>query len=381
MLGSGTENDPYIIEDVTDLQNVSNDLTAWYELRSDIDASATSGWNAGKGFEPIGNWVNHGGTPPTSPYIGCAGTFFKQTPFTGHFDGRGYKVINIFMHWCRFDAPVTACPYYYHIGLFSSLGSGAIVQNLGLESCSIKGYDEAGAIAGMTEDNPSGTIRRSMSDGTIEVEDDSAGGIVGESAYATFEKSYSLCTVIGGDDDIGGFVGQSYGDKIEDCYARGNVTGDRYVGGFVGGAFSSDIDNIYSTGLVVGNNDVGGLLGYNSGSDVDNSFWDTETSGQSSSAGGTGKTTTLMKIQSTFTRAGWAFNVIWGMTDVCNAGYPCLLNVTPYCTVIVPEVREDALQDIVTLEAIRNVEMMGMGRFYIDEDGKAVYESRHNRSI
>ena len=54
MTGTGTFLDPYIIEDVNDLQAMQDDLTAYYELGGDIDASATIGWNAGAGFLPIG---------------------------------------------------------------------------------------------------------------------------------------------------------------------------------------------------------------------------------------------------------------------------------------------------------------------------------------
>lgn len=39
------------------------------------------------------------------------------------------------------------------------------------------------------------------------------------------------------------------------------------------------------------------------------------------------------------------------------------------------------VRDIVTLEAIRNIEMTCLGRFYIDEQGNAKYESRFHRSI
>lgn len=49
MTGSGTQADPYIISDVDDLQAMSDDLTAYYELGGDIDASATTGWNGGAG--------------------------------------------------------------------------------------------------------------------------------------------------------------------------------------------------------------------------------------------------------------------------------------------------------------------------------------------
>jgi hypothetical protein len=55
---------------------------------------------------------------------------------------------------------------------------------------------------------------------------------------------------------------------------------------------------------VTGNSSVGGLVGRNIGT-VSDSFWDTLTSGQATSNGGTGKTTTEMKNITTFSGAGW----------------------------------------------------------------------------
>ncbi len=52
--GSGTLQDPYMIYDVNDLQNMSANLTANYALANHIDASETSGWNGGDGFVPVG---------------------------------------------------------------------------------------------------------------------------------------------------------------------------------------------------------------------------------------------------------------------------------------------------------------------------------------
>ena len=53
MTGSGTLLDPYIIQNVNDLQAVQNDPLKYYELGNDIDATATSGWNGGHGFIPL----------------------------------------------------------------------------------------------------------------------------------------------------------------------------------------------------------------------------------------------------------------------------------------------------------------------------------------
>ena len=70
---------------------------------------------------------------------------------------------------------------------------------------------------------------------------------------------------------------------------------------------------------------VGGLVGVDSGV-ISNSFWDTQGSGQSTSAGGTGKTTSQMKQQATFT--GWDFTDTWGIFE--NKTYP-LLKSLPLC--------------------------------------------------
>ncbi|RKY24828.1 MAG: hypothetical protein DRP62_02860 [Planctomycetota bacterium] len=71
-------------------------------------------------------------------------------------------------------------------------------------------------------------------------------------------------------------------------------------------------------------------MGENGGS-VISSFWDTDTSGQTTSDGGTGKTTAEMKILSTFTSAGWDFtnetangtNDVWAIKKTVD--YPKLV--------------------------------------------------------
>jgi hypothetical protein len=99
------------------------------------------------------------------------------------------------------------------------------------------------------------------------------------------------------------------------------------------GGNSGTITNCYSTGDVNGTGsfvDAGGLVGYSSGG-VAASFWDIQTSGQTWSAGGTGKTTAEMKTKSTFTDAGWDFvgetingpNDVWTIKE--GVGYPKLV--------------------------------------------------------
>jgi len=68
----------------------------------------------------------------------------------------------------------------------------------------------------------------------------------------------------------------------------------------------ANVVQCYSVGEVSGDGLVGGLAGHNSGS-IATSFWDKETLGETTSAGGTGKTTAEMQTASTFLEAGWDF--------------------------------------------------------------------------
>ena len=92
------------------------------------------------------------------------------------------------------------------------------------------------------------------------------------------------------------------------------------------------MSNSYSTGSVTGYDYLGGLVGANEGT-VNDSFWDTETSGQATSNGGTGKNTAEMKDITTFSGAGWDIiavanpstrntDYIWNIVD--DQTYPFL---------------------------------------------------------
>jgi hypothetical protein len=67
---------------------------------------------------------------------------------------------------------------------------------------------------------------------------------------------------------------------------------------------------------------VGGLVGYKYNGTATNSFWDIDASGQSGSVLGTGKSTSDMKMQSTYT--SWDFGSTWSIQDDFNDGYPYL---------------------------------------------------------
>jgi hypothetical protein len=79
---SGALNAYMLVNDLNQLQAISTNLilAGTYALGRDIDASATSGWNSGAGFSPLGS--DHHSSPassmgsvtpfPTSPSIDLA---------------------------------------------------------------------------------------------------------------------------------------------------------------------------------------------------------------------------------------------------------------------------------------------------------------------
>jgi len=160
-------------------------------------------------------------------------------------------------------------------------------------------------------------------------ESENLGGLVGGNSYSygSISDCYSTGTVTGGydSDSLGGLMGYEENCDIADCYANGEVVGDYDAGGLVGLIESYDsITTCYSSGRVSGYMFVGGLVGWINGEqDTMDSFWDTDTSGQSWSACGTGKTTVEMKTKSTFTDAGWNFDDVWHICETTN--YPKLL--------------------------------------------------------
>jgi hypothetical protein len=136
---------------------------------------------------------------------------------------------------------------------------------------------------------------------------------VGGNDSATISNSYVTGAVSGSADDIGGLVGDiSNSGSVSNSYATGSVHGVSDVGGLVGNHLSGSVSNSYATGAVTGTAALGGLVGLAGGSTTSNSYWDKTTTGQLTSAAGTGvNTTALMQTQSTFTGFDFTTTPVW----------------------------------------------------------------------
>jgi len=167
-------------------------------------------------------------------------------------------------------------------------------------------------VGGLVGSNTGGTVSDSYATGGVKGFRSYVGGLVGVNLDGNLKRSYASGTVTSSYDGalIGGLVGSNGGTGLlENSYATGAVThsGDfGYVGGLVGKNYGT-INMTYATGLVTQgdtHDTAGGLVAANYGT-VSSSFWDTQATGLSGSAGGTGKTTAEMHTLSTFVDAGW----------------------------------------------------------------------------
>ena len=416
-----------IITDVTELQAMENDLAGDYELGNDIDASATSGWNGGLGFAPISEFIgtfngrNHtiSGLYINRPAENSVGLF--ATTDTATIRNIELTSLNI-----NGDDNVGGLTGYLLRGSVDNVNTSGVINANGSaggifgknlyctitnshSSCVVTGGDKAGGIGGFLMDVASCTealMKYCYATGNIAATNNPngtynhAGGCLGHTQSAIVEQCYATGNVIAEGKltqpyhriSVGGFVGDMEGSTpiCRDCYGRGQVnltntgtdhTGDLCAGfiGRTGGAGTSAlVENCYSTGLVVLAAGKGFCALNTAGSTISDCFWDTETSEKAASDGGTGKTTSEMKTKATFTDATWDFIVIWGILATINDGYPflwALLSEEPESPRSIL-----AVQDKITLESIRNIEMSARGRFRVDKDGNAVYRSRYARN-
>jgi hypothetical protein len=244
----------------------------------------------------------------------------------------------------NFD-PITNCYSSATVNGHENAG-GLVGWNIGtIADCCAAGVVSGNPCAGgLVGTNAGGTITNCYASGAVSGV--YVGGLVGANydtdyaeqgwRFCNITKCYATGNVTGGS-YVGGlvginsyyyFVGSSGGGHITDCYATGEVNGVQYIGGLAGRngyLYDGTITNCYSIGAVSGDANVGGLVGANnnsSGSVINGGFWDIETSGQTISTGGTGKTTSEMKVLSTFLSAGWDFVDVWGIGE--NQTYPFL---------------------------------------------------------
>lgn len=238
-LGSGTEDDPFLISSAAELAGLAQNVNSgengrsweYFKLTSDIiindNGEQLNNSIVGKNaWIPIGNLNNS---------------------FSGTFDGDGHTVSGIYINNNN-----------DYQGLFGYIYDGT-VKNLGVE----KSYINGGKYVG---------------------------GVVGYAYYSDITVCYNTGN-ISGSSYIGGIVGYAYNSNTDiiECYSTGNINGTSYIGGISGD--SGTIVNSYNTGNISGTMYIGGINGYYG--TVTNSYNVADISGTSSVGGISGGYGTL----------------------------------------------------------------------------------------
>jgi len=353
--GTGEPNDPYQIATAADLIALGEtpaDYDKHFLLTADIDLDPNL-----PGRKVFDRAVIAADTNDTK-------SGFQGTAFTGVFDGEGHTISHL---------TITGKDW---LGLFGCLGSKAEVKNLGVVDVNVTGSgDYIGGLIGRNY----GTLTQCYSTGLIGG-DSVVGGLVGSNGYddrvthCCSQAMVSGISTVGGlvglnagavsrscsmgavsaMSDVGGLIGanvrsQRSNGRVSDCYSAAAVSGTENVGGLLG-HHSGGVTHCYSVGPVRSTGEpVGGLVGYGFGEiptdaggpirvegTVTGCFWDIQTSGQTTSAGGMGKTTAQMHEIRTYQDAGWDFvgedgNGLHETWQMLRAGeYPVLAILNGY---------------------------------------------------
>ena len=200
--GEGTENNPYLIKNASNLKQLANNVNSgnsysniYFELTENIDMT-------GETFEPIGNQNNH---------------------FSGKFDGKGFVIKGI---------SVNADSY---IGLFGYI-ENASINDVGVEDVNYTGWSNIGGIAGYSSNSViTNCYSRGHTNGN-----DCVGAIVGYSGDGTVVQNcfssmqHTKYQIYG---SVGGLVGYNCG-KLENSYFYGTINAKIFekstTGGIVG---------------------------------------------------------------------------------------------------------------------------------------------------
>jgi len=233
--GDGTQNNPFIINNVSDLLAVSNNvmngttyLGQYLKMSCDIDFHSST-IDSSQFFTPIGGW-----TSPTTNII--------SRVFQGNFDGNGHKILNLTVNK----------PGNGNVALFGYVKDNEI-KNLGVVGCTFIGKTNVAGFVGHTNNS---IITNCYSKSNI---------------HATSNEQNATA---------GGMAGNFYGNSVmNNCFAEGTINASgigMYVGGLIAYNSGSTIKNSYSRNrfYVTGGNSslVGGLVGYNYASSVYNSY-------------------------------------------------------------------------------------------------------------
>lgn len=237
--GNGTEDDPYLIYNETQLYQMNNFLGSdnagvVFKLMKDLDLSEFISDNfPSEGWIPVG---------------------VESTPFQGKFCGNNHTLSGLWINRTSTN----------NVGFFGYV-SGATIKDLSIKSTFVFGASHVGTLIGYATGT---TISNCHVTGTGSetVKGAYVGGVAGYILGATsitnsdFEgvcvKSNSANSY------AGGFVGYASSSTLSNCDATTKVAANMYTGGIIGQANAMTLSGCDAKGNITATSNTGGICGH-----------------------------------------------------------------------------------------------------------------------
>lgn len=317
--GTGTPEDPYLIESVEDLQELgtyvnggNSCLNMYFLLTNDLDLSGVCG-------ESIGNWVPIGTESRGFDGVFSGGLHTIKGLYINESENKNLGLFGVVMGKVERLSVSGSVSGLEQVGGIAGVNQGTI-KGCG-STVTVMGSSFAGGIAGFNE----GVLQNCFNGGNVTGKT-AVGGIAGESwqdiSYCTNEGNISS------EVQAGGIVGCLKNARIEFCVNKGEVESKTRRAGGITGEFTwrteDSIGHIFyciNDGKVSAlYGDVGGIVGYAQACDLKECINTGDVSGEQNAGGIAGKVTLFGSLIDSTNRGKIAGNGciggIAGKTDI-----------------------------------------------------------------
>ena len=266
--GSGTQNDPYLILNPIQLNQMRNFLNqggVYFKMMADIDLTEfLEDENPEQGWQPVGNSSSAAfkgildGNGKTISGLWIQRSSTDYVGFYGYLDGATITDLTIKASTVKGQSSV---------GVFSGYSINTTIQNVSIAASTIDGVNNVGGVSGHSH---ASTINGCTFTGIVKGASVIGGFIGGAGANVTLSNNTANVSVMGTGNSIGGFIGRNdAGGKltVSGCTLNGGIiSGVNHVGGCCGeniGSHSNgnSISNTFIHANISGAENVGGLCG------------------------------------------------------------------------------------------------------------------------
>ena len=269
LAGSGTEEEPYLIESIEDLVEFSKEVNQssnkfqnkYIKLAITLDFNSELSYcdSTTKVSEKTNRIIEKDDNGIEIKEFLTSGSGFAPIENSSRlkfvFDGNNKEIRNIYINRPEED----------EVALFGKIngGEGQVIKNLGVTGNIIGNSSVAGIVG--TESQAGAVIENCYNKANIKGNANFVAGIVGTNTGKIL-CCFNLGTIVG-EQSIGGICGSQNNYEIENCYNGGTIGSSSvdkffsYSGGIIGHNNGGRVANCYNIGEVTGKNFVGGIIG------------------------------------------------------------------------------------------------------------------------